>query len=134
MIVVDTNIISYLLIPNDTYNPLAEAIYQKDSRWSSPLLWRYEFMSVLSIYLRKDLMDVASCKSVYKEAMDLVISGPISNSDAVFNIVQQSSLSSYDFEFVALAMQTGLPLITEDKKILREFPDVAFSMKTYVSI
>jgi predicted nucleic acid-binding protein len=134
MIVVDTNIISYLLIPNDTYNPLAEAIYQKDSRWSSPLLWRYEFMSVLSIYLRKDLMDVASCKSVYKEAMDLVISGPISNSDAVFNIVQQSSLSSYDCEFVALAMQTGLPLITEDKKILREFPDVAFSMKTYVSI
>lgn len=30
MIVVDTNIISYLLIPNDTYNPLAEAIYQKE--------------------------------------------------------------------------------------------------------
>jgi len=134
MIVVDTNIISYLLIPNDTYNPLAEAIYQKDSRWSSPPLWRYEFMTVLSIYLRKDLMDVASCKSVYKEAMGLVISGPISNSDAVFNIVQQSSLSSYDCEFVALAMQTGLPLITEDKKILREFPDIAFSMKTYVSI
>ncbi|MCA1795675.1 MAG: hypothetical protein LC660_17725 [Desulfobacteraceae bacterium] len=79
MIVVDTNIISYLFIPNDTYNPLAEALYLKDSQWSSPFLWRYEFMSVLSIYLRKNLIDAAGCKSIYKEAMDLVVSRPISD-------------------------------------------------------
>lgn len=134
MIVVDTNIISYLFIPNDTYNPLAEALYLKDSQWSSPFLWRYEFMSVLSIYLRKNLIDAAGCKSIYKEAMDLVVSRPISDFGAVFNIVQNSILSSYDCEFVAIAMQSKLPLITEDKKILREFPDIAFPIETYVSM
>ncbi len=134
MIVVDTNIISFLLIPNDTYNPLAEALYQKDSRWSSPILWRYEFMSVLSIYLRKNLIDAAGCKSIYKEAMDLVVSRPISDFDTVFNIVQHGSLSSYDCEFVALAMQSKLPLITEDRKILREFPNIAFPIETYVGM
>ncbi len=134
MIVVDTNIISYLLIPNDTYNPLAEALYQKDSRWSSPFLWRYEFMSVLRIYLRKNLIDAAGCKLIYKEAMDLVVSRPISDFDAVFNIVQNSSVSSYDCEFVALAMQSKLPLITEDKKIIREFPHIALSIETYIGI
>jgi predicted nucleic acid-binding protein len=134
VIVVDTNIISYLLIPNDIYNPLAEALYQKDSRWSSPFLWRYEFMSVLRIYLRKNLIDAAGCKSIYKEAMDLVASRPMSDFDAVFNVVQHSSLSSYDCEFVALAIQSRLPLITEDKKILREFPDIAFPIETYVSM
>ena len=134
MIVVDTNIISYLLIPNDTYNPLAEALYQKDSRWSSPFLWRYEFMSILSIYLRKNLIDAAGCKSIYKEAMELVVSRPILNFDAVFNIVQHSSLSSYDCEFVALAMHSRLPLITEDKKIIQEFPDFAFPIETYVRV
>lgn len=134
MIVVDTNIISYLFIPNDTYTPLAEALYLKDSQWSSPFLWRYEFMSVLGIYLRKNLIDAAGCKSIYKEAMDLVVSRPISDFGAVFNIVQNSILSSYDCEFVAIAMQSKLPLITEDKKILRAFPDIAFPIETYVSM
>jgi len=86
VIVVDTNIISYLLIPNDLYNPLAEALYQKDSRWSSPFLWRYEFMSVLSIYLRKNLIDAVGCKSLYKEAVDLVASRLMPDFDAVTGI------------------------------------------------
>ncbi|MFO7988726.1 MAG: type II toxin-antitoxin system VapC family toxin [Thermodesulfobacteriota bacterium] len=132
MIVVDTNIISYLLIPNDTYNPLAEALYQKDSRWSSPILWHHEFMSVLSAYLRQNLIDADGCQMIYKEAMALVVSKPVPDCGAILNIVQDSSLSSYDAEFVALAMETRLPLITEDKKIVREFPDIAFSIETYI--
>jgi len=39
-------------------------------------------------------------------------------------------LSSYDCEFVSLAKEAGLPLITEDKKILREFPEIACKMQT----
>ena len=134
MIVVDTNIISYLLIPNDRYSHLADALYQKDCKWRSPLLWRYELMSVLSLYLRQNLIDAAGCKSIFQEALDLVVSEPISYIDRVFDIIECSSLSSCDSEFVALAMENSLPLITEDKKIIRTFPDIAFSMDSYLSV
>lgn len=36
--------------------------------------------------------------------------------------------SAYDCEYVALAKQLSVKLVTEDKKILREFPDVARSL------
>lgn len=40
-------------------------------------------------------------------------------------LADSSSCSAYDYEFVALARQLSVKLVTEDKKILTEFPDVA---------
>ena len=34
----------------------------------------------------------------------------------------------YDCEFVALAMTKDLPLVTEDQRILRSFPNIAVDM------
>ncbi len=132
MIVVDTNIISYLLTPNDRYNQLADDLFQKDSNWISPILWRHELLSVLSIYLRKNIIDTTMCKSIYQEAMETVTSRPISEFEKVFNVIENSNLSSYDGEFVALAHENNLPLITEDKKIIHEFPDTACTIKDYL--
>lgn len=132
MIVVDTNIISYLLIPNDRYNQLADELYQKDNNWVSPILWRHELLSVLSIYLRQNIIGFTACKSIYQEAVEIVSTRPISDFEMVFNIVENSQLSSYDCESVALANENKLPLITEDKKIIREFPDIAYSIKDYL--
>ena len=39
---------------------------------------------------------------------------------------------AYDCEFVALADDLRLPLITTDKKILSEFPSVALSIADYL--
>jgi predicted nucleic acid-binding protein len=133
MIVVDTNIISYLLIPNDRYNQLADELFEKDSNWISPILWRHELLSVLSIYLRRNIINSTACKSIYQEAVETVTSRPISDFEKVFNIIENSNLSSYDCEFVALANENKLPLITEDKKITREFPDIACTIKAYLN-
>lgn len=45
----------------------------------------------------------------------------------VFDVAAQSTCSAYDCEFVALAKQYNVPLVTVDKKILREFPQTAVS-------
>ena len=97
-------------------------------------MWRHEFVSVLSIYLRQSLIDSAECKSVFREAVDLVVSYPIPDFDMVFGIIEGSSLSSYDCEFVAFAMENNLPLITEDKKIIRGFHHIASSMNGHLSV
>ena len=49
MIVVDTNVISYLLLPTPM-TAAAEGLYQYDSEWSAPLLWRSELRNVLALY------------------------------------------------------------------------------------
>ena len=43
----------------------------------------------------------------------------------IMQMVNSSSCSSYDCEFVALASYLGIPLITTDKRLLREFPEIA---------
>ena len=50
------------------------------------------------------------------------------DSVAVMDLVAASSCSAYDCEFVALARQMDIPLVTEDSGLLRAFPDVAIGM------
>ena len=41
--------------------------------------------------------------------------------------------SAYDCEYVAIAQQLYATLVTEDKGILKNFPNTALSMKAFVS-
>jgi predicted nucleic acid-binding protein len=53
------------------------------------------------------------------------------NSTQVMSLVSDSSCSAYDCEFVALADDLNLQLVTFDEKIIREFPDIAISPKEF---
>jgi len=57
MIVVDSNILAYLWIPGE-FSDLADEIYQKDSKWVAPFLWRSEFRNILAGYMRARGMDL----------------------------------------------------------------------------
>ncbi len=46
----------------------------------------------------------------------------------VLQLVRNSACSAYDCEFVALARDLGVPLVTADRQILREFPKIAISL------
>ena len=47
MIVVDTNVIAYVLIEGDK-TALAQQVAKKDPDWKVPPLWRHEFLNVLA--------------------------------------------------------------------------------------
>jgi predicted nucleic acid-binding protein len=51
----------------------------------------------------------------------------------VLTLTDSSTCSAYDCEFVALAKQLSVKLVTQDKKILREFPDVAVSLDDFLN-
>ncbi|MCQ8105431.1 hypothetical protein NP590_15045 [Methylomonas sp. SURF-2] len=51
---------------------------------------------------------------------------------AVMNLVASSTCSAYDCEFVALARQLSVKLVTQDKKLLREFPETALSLDEFL--
>lgn len=131
MIVVDTNIIASLWVPNDM-DQLAYKILEKDPDWVAPSLWRSEFRNVLTKYLRANILDLPTAIQVSEEAEKLMDSKEFDiNSLQVLKFASSSSCSSYDCEFVALADDLDLQLVTFDKKITREFPIRAIHPKQF---
>jgi hypothetical protein len=47
------------------------------------------------------------------------------SSDALLKLGARSNCTAYDCEFVALAEAEGVQLVTADRQILQEFPEVA---------
>jgi predicted nucleic acid-binding protein len=133
MIVVDTNIIGYLYLTSD-HSPYAEQALLKDPLWSAPLLWRSELRNALMLYIRKGLLSLAEAQQVMEEASRMMQGREYEvTSRQVLSLAATSSCSAYDCEFVALAQDLGLPLITTDKQVLREFPDIAISLDKYIA-
>ena len=128
MIVVDTNVVAYLLLPGPR-TELAEALRRHDRQWAAPPLWRSEFRNVLTGYLRRDFLNLPRAVAVMQEAETILLAHdePVS-SEQVLQLVSTSTCSSYDCEFLAAAQQLGVPLVTEDRAILAAFPDVAQSL------
>ena len=54
------------------------------------------------------------------------------DSTAVMQLVSQSTCSAYDCEFVALAQELDVSLVTSDRRILRDFPGVAVDPAEFV--
>ena len=132
MIVVDTNVIVYfLLIENKT--PQARKVYQRDPHWAVPTLWRSEFHNVLSLYLRKDKLTFDQALQLAQEAEE-ILRGKEHRVDSnhVLQFVAQSKCSAYDCEYVALAQQFNVKLVTADKLILSEFPRDAISLENFI--
>ena len=130
MIVVDTNVISYLLLPTPM-TAAAEALYQGDPEWSAPLIWRSEFRNVLALYMRKDLLALAAALSLQERAEKLLEGREFHvHSTDVLRLAQASGCSAYDCEFVALAMDLETRLYTADRRLLRAFPDQAVALQT----
>jgi predicted nucleic acid-binding protein len=131
MIVADTNIISYLFLPTE-FSDKASRLYQSDPEWAAPVLWRSEFRNVLALYLRKKLITLAEALVLQEEAEALMLDKEFTvPSVSVLSLTDKSTCSAYDCEFVALARQLSVKLVSEDKKILAEFPNVAVSLNQY---
>ncbi len=128
MIVVDTNIISYLFLPSK-FSERTEELLIKDPHWIAPVLWRSEFRNVLAGYIRNDLIEFEDSTAIMTRAENLLSDSEYQvSSISVLNLVLNSNCSAYDCEYVALANQTKTFLVTQDKKILKNFPDTAFPL------
>jgi predicted nucleic acid-binding protein len=128
VIVADTNLIAYLFIEGE-FTKEAESIYQSDSDWVAPYLWRSEFRNILALYLRKKILSLAESKAIAESAEELFSGNEFElNSDAILDLVANCPLSAYDCEYVLLAHKLGIKLVTNDKKILQNFPDITINL------
>jgi len=132
MIVVDTNIIAFLVIPGERTS-LAQQALRKDALWFAPVLWRSELTNALTLYVRKNILDLETAQEAFQHASILMQSReiPVLHS-RVLELAATSRLSAYDCEFLFVAQQMNLPLLTEDKQLLKQFPKIAVKLDEFV--
>lgn len=133
MIVADTNVIAYLLLPSP-HTALAEGLLRADPDWIAPILWRSDLRNVLALYLRKDLITLEGALSLQVEAEALLWDKEYEvGARDVLTLVARSSCSAYDCEFVALARSFDIKLVTMDRKVINAFPDIAVSLSDFMA-
>ena len=123
MIVVDTNILAHFWLPSD-HTELCEQLFQWDPEWVAPVLWKSEFRNVVILFMRKNLIGFPEAIQISEKAENQMKEREFHvNSVQVYDLANNSDCSSNDCEFISLAEELDIKLVTMDKQILRSFPD-----------
>jgi predicted nucleic acid-binding protein len=131
VIVVDTNVTAYLWLPGDL-TPAAEKALSDDADWAVPLLWRSEFRSVLAGAVRNRRLALDRATAIAAAAEEQMRGHEFAvESSEVLALASSSGCSTYDCEFVALARALGLPLVTNDREVLRAFSKITVPLTDF---
>ena len=131
MIVVDTNVIVNLTLQTEEY-PAASTLLDVDPQWYAPYLWRSEFRNALTLYMRHRNLSIEEARDAMKASEELMYGREMFvDPMTILDLVASSTCTAYDCEFVALAQELRVPLVTTDKQILRDFPRVAHALADY---
>lgn len=127
MVVVDTNVLAYLLIEGDRTSE-AQALFAKDSDWRSEAFLLVEFSNVLTTYRRLGGLSGPQIESLLAEATTRVrelLSVP--NLQAL-RCAERFAVSACDARFLAAANALGVKLVTEDAKLRAAAPALTRSI------
>lgn len=133
MIVVDSNVICYYALPG-TRTALADRVRVRDREWCVPPLWRSEFRNVVVGQVRRGALDLAAAQELVALTEAMLRDGEFAvDSSAVLARAAESGCTAYDCEYVVLAEDLGVPLVTSDKQVLAAFPDRAVAPDRYAA-
>lgn len=131
MIVVDTNAVVHLLLGGELTDA-ARRGFRRDPEWAAPILWRSEFRNVLAMLIRRRTLALADAIAAAREAETLLAGREFSvETQAVLELAAKSGCSAYDCEFVALAIDLAVPLVTSDRQILDAFPKHVIDIEAF---
>jgi predicted nucleic acid-binding protein len=122
VIVADTNLLAYLLIPG-RFTAAAERWLQTDPQWAAPRLWRSELRNVMATMVRTGRLELRLACALFEQAEALIDAEEYEvETPDVLRLSQQSGCSAYDCEYLVLAEVLGTRLVTADRKLLNTFP------------
>ncbi len=133
MIVADTNLIVYLTV-RGVHTRQAERVYERDAAWIARPLWRSEFRNALAIHRRTGALSAGEIFEIVEKAERMMHGKDVAvDSRDVLTLTFGSRCVAYDCEFVALAREFGVPLVTNDRLVLSEFPETAVSIEAFAA-
>jgi len=128
MLLVDTNVVAYLLIDGD-YTEAAQELRHRDPDWRSEAFLLVEFTNVLASSIATKRMTLSLAQDLLAKATALFDGklGRIPHS-SVLATAARHRVSAYDARFLALAGQLGRRLVTEDTKLRAAAPALTQSL------
>jgi predicted nucleic acid-binding protein len=134
MIVVDVNVVAYLLIAGDKTEKAQQA-WAKDPQWRLPSLWRHGLLNVLGAYVHSGGATADDAVAIWRQAIALL--GSEEEQPAIEQallLAAEHEISVYDAQYVALALTYRLPLVSEDKVLQRKFPETVLSLDEFCRV
>jgi predicted nucleic acid-binding protein len=129
VIVVDTNLVAYAVLPG-VRTAAALALADLDPDWVAPSLWRLELRNVLATLMRVRKLPLAHALAAFAAAEHLVADATVeATTEECLRLAARGRVSAWDAEFVFVAEALCLPLVTADKKLARAFPGRALSLE-----
>ena len=133
MIVVDTNVVAYAVLPGE-HTAAALAVARRDPDWVAPFLWRSELRNILATAMRLRKMKLANALTAFAAAEELIQDVEIEASTGpCLELAMEGGVSAYDAEFVLVAEQMGLALVTADRRLARAFPERAIYVERFAA-
>ena len=128
VIVVDTNILAYLLIKGDQTEK-ARGLFLFDKDWVAPSFWRVEFLNVLLNYAHYQHLDGGDTKAIWEASFRLShLREEAVDGGQALDLALKHKMTGYDALFVALAQSLKTVCVTEDKALRRLVPHLTASM------
>ena len=132
-VVADASAIVEYLLGAARAEALRAIIEDPDTDVHVPALCDVEVASGLRRLLLTRRMDIARATEAVEDYLDLPLVRHGHESVMASILALRANFTAYDATYVVLARSLGVPLVTEDKQILRACPDVARSMRQFLS-
>lgn len=88
--------------------------------------------NLLALYERRKLLTLSKAFEIMEEAEQVMVGREYYvDSNHVLELAASTGCTAYDCEFVSLAVNLGVKLVTSDKKLLSAFPEIAVSMEAF---
>ncbi|MDP2969552.1 MAG: type II toxin-antitoxin system VapC family toxin [Deltaproteobacteria bacterium] len=132
MIVVDSNIVTARNLTS-TLTSKAEQVEEKDPVWIVPVLWRYEFQNILATAIKAKQIKPEQALDIWEKVSKILVENECEPSASkVIDLVAQYGITAYDGQFIAVALEMGIPCVTEDRELQEKFPGIAISMDGFL--
>ncbi len=128
MLIVDTNVVAYLLIEGD-HTAAARSLHRRDNDWRSEAFIMVEFANVLTASIAARRMNLVLAQRFLTDATSL-LHGKLASipHDSVLSLAVEYRVTAYDARFLALAQRLGSRLVTEDAKLRTAAPKLTQSL------
>jgi predicted nucleic acid-binding protein len=132
MIVIDTNVLAYLLIEGDR-TAETQALRLADPDWRSDPFLLVEFSNLLATQVKAQALSAAQAEALLETAAQQIAEWIEAPHEEVLALAIDRQISAYDARFIACARRLGTPLVTEDSRLRAATPGLSVSIAEAVA-
>jgi predicted nucleic acid-binding protein len=117
MIVVDASVVAYLFIEGELTDVVRE-LYRVDAEWVTPPILNHEILSILAAVGTEE-QSSHSVEVIWRDVRALLaarqhVPDPVNS----LRLAVEFGISGFDAQYLSLAQQLNLPLITGDARLI----------------